>query len=103
MRRRTLWLAAAIAASGLAATAGAAPCYVVIDRNDTVVYRDTVPPFDLSDPKSPARAAMRQRGQHMIVAEFEQCYAVGHISPTTGAMCRSPSSADPSANSTSWR
>lgn len=85
MRTRTLWLAAALAAAGLPATAAAAPCYIVIDRNDAVVYRDTQPPFDLSDLKSPERAALRQRGLHMIVAEFERCYAVGYISPTTGA------------------
>mgnify|MGYP006927332507 CR=1 FL=1 len=85
MRTRSLWHAAAIAALGLTTTAGAAPCYIVVDGNDAVVFRDTQPPFDLSDPKSPERAALRQRGQHLIVAEFDKCYAVGFISPTTGA------------------
>ena len=85
MRTRSLWLAAAIAALGTATTAAAAPCFIVVDRDDAVVYRDVQPPFDLSDLKSPERAAMRKRGQHLIVAEFERCYAVGYISPTTGA------------------
>ncbi len=85
MRRRTLWLAAAIAALGAATSVAAAPCYVIVDRNDVVVYRDTQAPFDLSATKSPERAALRQRGLHLIVAEFENCYAVGYISPTTGA------------------
>ncbi len=85
MRRRTLWLAAAIASLGAATSAAAAPCYIIVDRNDVVVYRDTQPPFDLSDAKSPERAALRQRTLHLIVAEFENCYAVGYISPTTGA------------------
>jgi hypothetical protein len=84
MRRRSLWLAAAIAALGAATSAIAAPCYVIVDRDDVVVYRDTKPPFDLSEAKSAERAALRQRSLHLIVAEFENCYAVGHISPTTG-------------------
>ena len=53
--------AAAIAALGLTTTAGAAPCYIVVDGNDAVVFRDTQPPFDLSDPKSPERAALAAR------------------------------------------
>jgi hypothetical protein len=63
----------------------AAPCYVILDRNDAVIYRDTAPPFDLSTNNTPERNALRQRGQHLIIAEFDRCDAVGYISPTTGS------------------
>jgi hypothetical protein len=67
-------------------SAVAAPCYVVYDRNDAVIYRDNKPPFDLSDPKSPEREMLRRQGQHLLVAEFaEECNPVGFISATTGA------------------
>ncbi len=80
---RVISLAAVLVA--LAATpALAAPCYVIYDRNDTVVYRDYEPPFDLGNPKAPERAMMRRQGQHLMVAEFENCNPVGYISAATG-------------------
>ena len=88
MHASKLALAAGLAALAAAGAAVAAPCYIVVDRNDTVVYRDVTPPFDLTDPRKPAspeRAEMRRRGLHLIVADFEKCNAVGYISPTTGA------------------
>jgi hypothetical protein len=72
----------ALCAAGLAM---AAPCYIILDRNDAVIYRDTVPPIDLSTGNSPERKALRQRGQHLLTAEFDRCDAVGYISPTTGS------------------
>ncbi|MFO1312709.1 MAG: hypothetical protein U1F41_11675 [Burkholderiales bacterium] len=75
----TLLLSAATAAT-------AAPCYVILDRDDAVIYRDYKPPFDMSDSNAPERSLMRSKGQHLIVAEFgEDCNPVGFISPTTGA------------------
>jgi hypothetical protein len=69
-----------------ASAAFAAPCYVVYDRNDAIIYRDYKPPFDMSDPASRERDMMRRQGQHLLVAEFvEQCNPVGFISPSTGA------------------
>ena len=83
-----------IAVAALALSAGsaavAAPCYVVFDRNDAVVFRDYKPPFDLSDPNSRERDMMRRQGQHMLVAEFgEDCNPVGFISAATGASAAS--------------
>jgi len=78
---RSLALAVAL---GLALPAAAAPCFLIIDSKDVVLYRDLVPPFDLSVPQSPERAALRQRGQILLVAEFENCRPVGFISTTTG-------------------
>jgi hypothetical protein len=64
--------------------ASAAPCYLVYDRSDAVIYRDYTPPFDLSVENSPERAMMRKQGQHLLIAEFDNCDPVGFISPTTG-------------------
>ena len=84
MRIPTLAVAAVLLSAGSAAVA--APCYVIYDRNDAIIYRDYKPPFDLSEPNSRERDMMRRQGQHMLVAEFgEECNPVGFISPTTGA------------------
>ena len=84
MRILTLAVAAVLVSAGSATVA--APCYVVLDRNDAVIYRDYKPPFDLSDPSSRERDMMRRQGQHLLVADFvEDCNPVGFISPTTGA------------------
>lgn len=76
-------------AAGLAAMCGtglavAAPCYIIIDRNDVIVYRDIESPIDLSPTGAADRAALRQRGHHLLVAEFENCYPVGYVVPVTG-------------------
>ena len=84
MRAFDLAVMAGLAALTFAGSAAAVPCYLVIDRNDVVIFRDTSPPFDLSVANAPERTAMRKRGEHLILAEFEKCRAVGHISATTG-------------------
>jgi hypothetical protein len=67
-----------------------APCYVVFDRNDAIIFRDYKPPFDLSDSNSREREMMRRQGQHMLVAEFgDDCNPVGFISASTGATAAS--------------
>jgi len=84
VRITTLAVAAVLLSAGSAAVA--APCYVIYDRNDAVIYRDYKAPFDLSDMTSRERDSMRRQGQHLLVAEFvEECNPVGYISPTTGA------------------
>jgi hypothetical protein len=84
MRAYRIGVAAALAAMGAIGAATASPCYVILDRNDAVVFRDAVPPFDLSDPKSQDRMALRQSGALLLIAEFDKCDPVGYISPTTG-------------------
>ncbi len=76
--------AVAVAAAVLAGPTLAAPCYVIYDRSDTVIYRDYQAPFDLGNPKSPEREMMRRQGQHLLIAEFEKCNPVGYISAATG-------------------
>ncbi len=84
---RTPVIASMVTAAFLAfaGPAVAAPCFLIIDKNDVVVYRDLTPPFDIGPTQSPERAQLRQRGSLLLMAEFEQCNPVGYISPTTGA------------------
>jgi len=87
---RILTLAVAALLLSMGSAAVAAPCYVIYDRNDAIIYRDYKPPFDLSNINSREREMMRKQGQHLLVAEFlEDCNSVGFISPTTGATAAS--------------
>jgi len=80
--RHPLSSLAIVAAFSCSATASALTCHIVLDRADTVVYRDTVPPVDLSDRGRAARAAMRQRGEFLLMIEADQC---SRFVATTGA------------------
>jgi len=81
-------VAALLLSAGSAAVG--APCYVVFDRNDAVIYRDYKPPFDMSDANARERDMMRRQGQHLLVAEFgDGCNPVGFISAATGATAAS--------------
>ncbi|MEO8565956.1 MAG: hypothetical protein ABI541_06195 [Betaproteobacteria bacterium] len=69
------------AALGLVAGAASLPaealvCNIVFDRNDQVIYRNVTPPLDLSDGGSRARAAMRQRGEYLMVIDTDRCAPV---------------------------
>jgi len=70
------------AAFSCSPAAYALTCHIVLDRADTVVYRDTVPPVDLSERGRAARAAMRQRGEFLLMIEADQC---SKFVATTGA------------------
>ena len=65
--------AALVAAALLSPAAQAVTCFVVMDRSENVIYRDVLPPVDLSDAGKPAREAMRQRGEHFLFLEAESC------------------------------
>jgi hypothetical protein len=80
--RHPLLSLAIVAAFSCSATASALTCHIVLDRADTVVYRDTVPPVDLSERGRAARAAMRQRGEFLLMIEADQC---SRFVATTGA------------------
>jgi hypothetical protein len=78
------------AALGLAVGAAALPakamiCNIVFDRNDQVIYRDVTPPLDLSDGGSRARAAMRQRGEYLMVIDTDHCAQVVPRTDTSNA------------------
>ena len=80
--RHPLLSATIVAAFSCSATAYALTCHIVLDRTDTVVYRDIVPPVDLSERGRAARAAMRQRGEFLLMMESDQCT---RFVATTGA------------------
>ena len=72
----------------LALSGGAAhafTCYVLFDRNDNVVYRDTVSPVDLSEQGAPAREAMRKRGEYVMISEADRCPQVSFVFGQAGS------------------
>lgn len=71
--RRSLALAWAVAALAAPTTASALTCYIVLDRSDNLIYRDTFPPIDLSDRGDAEREQMRRRGEHLIAMESDRC------------------------------
>jgi hypothetical protein len=78
------------AAFGLVAGTASLPaealiCNILFDRNDQVIYRDVTPPFDLSDAGSRARAAMRQRGEYLMVIDTDRCAQVAPSTDKSGA------------------
>jgi hypothetical protein len=78
-----LTIAAALALS--AGAAEAATCYVLFDRFDNVVYRSTVSPIDLSDQGGAARAALRQRGEYLLVMDSDRCAPVTFVFGAAGS------------------
>ncbi|MEJ7670288.1 MAG: hypothetical protein WKH97_16485 [Casimicrobiaceae bacterium] len=66
-------MATALAACGIAGNAAGITCYVIYDRAGTVTYQSATPPVDLSDGGAAARVPMRERGEHLIIADFDQC------------------------------
>jgi hypothetical protein len=84
MRHRLLSVAI-VATLCCSATAYAATCHIVLDRTDTVVYRDIVPPVDLSERGRAARAAMRQRGEFLLIMESDRCTRFVATTGATGA------------------
>ncbi len=71
--RHALLSVAIFAALSFSAAADALTCNIVLDRNDAVIYRDTAPPIDLSERGWSARAAMRRRGEFLLMMEADQC------------------------------
>jgi len=76
---------AAIALGVMSGGAHALTCYVLFDRSDNVVYRDTIAPVDLSDQGTAARAAMRQRGEYMMISEADRCPQVTFVFGQAGS------------------
>jgi len=73
---------AAVSAAAMPALAGT--CYEVIDRNDVVIYRGTRTPVDLSSAGAPAREAMRNRGELLVIFDVDPCIAVQRATSSGG-------------------
>jgi hypothetical protein len=80
-----LVLALAVAALAAPTAASALTCYMLLDRNDNVIYRDTYPPVDLSDQGAAEREAMRRRGEHLIAMESDRCPALEFVFGNAGS------------------
>ncbi len=86
MNVRSIGLAAvAVAGFAWSASSAAVTCYVVMDRNDNVLYRSNVPPVDMSDQGSAAREAMRRRGDYLLFGDFESCPGVTFFTGASGS------------------
>lgn len=75
---RFIEISRALAALAVAVSAPAAAfnCYMLVDRNNEVIYQGTESPVDLSDDGAPARDALRARGQQLIAMDTERCPAI---------------------------
>ncbi len=85
MRRSVFLLTIAAALALSAGTADAVTCYMLFDRFDNVVYRNTVSPIDLSDQGAAARAALRQRGEYLMVMDSDRCPPVTFVFGAAGS------------------
>jgi len=85
-------LAAALAVAALPNAAGAITCYTVVDQQDTTIYQDTEPPFDLSTEGGPAaRASLRAKHEFLNISDANRC---PQISAPPGATGYQPASVD---------
>ena len=69
----------------LPVSAGAATCYVLLDRNDNVVYRDSYSPIDLSEAGAAERETLRKRGEHLIAMDVERCPTIDYFTGGAGS------------------
>jgi len=76
--------ALALLAVAFASSSQALTCYTVFDRSDNVVYRDSLPPVDLSDPTS-GRAALQQRGEYLMITDADRCPQVAFVFGANGS------------------
>ena len=91
MCQRLVAIALAGVASALfAGAADAFTCYLVLDAKDNVVYRDAMSPVDLSERGAAERAALRQRGEYLLIIDTERCvplaYQVGSAGSGKGSL-----------------
>jgi hypothetical protein len=85
-RRIARFAFALVAALAAAPAAHAFTCYVVIDRSDNTIYRDIIPPVDMSDAGIPARDAMRKRGEFMLFYDVDACPRVEFFTGAAGSV-----------------
>ncbi len=76
----------ALAFAAASAHAQTITCYVVIDRNDNVIYRSTTPPVDMSERGAAAREAMRRRGELLMFVDYDKCPALEFITGAAGTV-----------------
>ncbi len=70
---RLFAIALCLAATLLPGTAGAVVCYTLYDRADNVIYRDTLPPVDMSVEGDAQRDALRRQGDYLLFVDTDSC------------------------------
>jgi hypothetical protein len=85
VRRRLILPMIALTIAVSAGAADAATCYMLFDRYDNVVYRNTVSPIDLSEQGAAAREAIRQHGEYLMVMESDRCAPVTFVFGVAGS------------------
>ena len=80
-----LVIASATTLALLPSAAGAYTCYMLYDRNDNLVYRDTISPVDMSEQGDAARESMRNRGDYLVVADADRCPQVTFVFGSAGS------------------
>jgi hypothetical protein len=86
MRFLTILLVVCATVLTLVSTAaGAYTCYLLYDRSDNLVYRDTLSPVDMSEQGASQREAMRQRGDYLVIADADRCPQVAFVFGSAGS------------------
>jgi len=86
MRTLPIVLAVSAAAMALLSPLDAAfTCYMLYDRNDNLVYRDTISPVDMSEQGTAARESMRDRGDYLVIADADRCPQVSFVFGAAGS------------------
>lgn len=67
-----------------ASPAHALICYVIYDRNESVIYQSTYPPLDMSSAGYAQREALRARGEHLTFGDIAQCPTVVFLTGAGG-------------------
>jgi hypothetical protein len=77
-------LAFAVATAAASGAASAVTCYTLLDRGDSLLYQDSLPPVDMSEQGAALRENLRRRNEYLLVSEVESCPAVAAAAGTTG-------------------
>jgi hypothetical protein len=83
MRALTI-LAFGLAAAAASGASSAVTCYTLLDRSDSLLYQDSLPPVDMSERGAAVREDLRRRNEYLLVSEVESCPAVAAAAGTTG-------------------
>lgn len=83
MRTLTI-LAVAVATAAASAAANAVTCYTLLDRNNQLLYQDSLPPVDMSDQGAALREGLRRRNEYLLISEVDSCPAVAAVAGTSG-------------------
>ena len=77
-------LAFALAAAAASGAASAVTCYTLIDKSDSLLYQDSLPPVDMSERGAALREGLRRRNEYLLISEVDSCPANAAVAGTTG-------------------